>query len=172
MKQLLVEIYCMFLGFVVGFLFGSAWYDSQPETPKPLVDVPPKVVLRSERPWRNVPWFLPAMGAISVMESSGGTNQKPNVDGIIGIGQVERDFYQDAKEYCKGDFPTYKSLQGYDEEAFNNTCIVTWYWFKRYKANTPYLMFARYRKGPSGEKTATGQAYANKALRIMNEKYL
>ena len=123
--------------------------------------------------WRDVEWFIPAMKAIAMMESSGGTNQKPNVDGIVGIGQVEKCFYQDAKEYAKGaDFPTYESLQGYDEEAFHNTCVVAWYWFKRYKANTPYLMFCRYRKGPHGEKTETGQAYANKALRIMNEKYL
>ena len=119
----------------------------------------------AQEPWRDVEWFVPAMRTISIMETDGGRNQKPNVDGIVGIGQVERDFYQDAKEYAKtDDFPTYESLQGYDEQAFRNTCVVTWYWMQRYKASTPYLMFARYRKGPHGERTATGRTYADKAI--------
>jgi hypothetical protein len=118
--------------------------------------------------WGDAPWFIPAMRAIAVMESSGGTNHKPNIDGIIGIGQVEECFYQDAKDYAKGtNFPSYGDLQNYDEKAFYDTCIVAWYWFKRYGADSPYLMFCRYRKGPKGEQTVTGRAYASKAMKIL-----
>ena len=123
-----------------------------------------------QEPWHDVEWFIPAMKAIAMMESSGGTNQKPNVDGIVGLVQCEKPFYQDAKEYAGGvDFPSYEDLQGYDEATFDASCVVTWYWMQRYKANTPYLMFCRFRKGPKGECTATGRAYADKAMRIFEK---
>jgi len=140
----------------------------QPMQPPPR-EVDPQPSVQPATEVEMLPDSFPSiMRAIAMMESSGGKNQKPNVDGIVGVGQIEKSFYADAKEYAKtDDFPTYEDVQGYDQAAFDATCIVAKHWFKRYGANTPYLMFARYRKGLHGEKTETGQAYAEKAMKLL-----
>ena len=159
----------MCICFILGTVFGLAMTIEEPT-----VLAAPLVL--SDANWVVEDTFVPVMRAIAMKESSGGKNQKPNVDGIVGIGQVEKSFYADAREFWQRsghdtDFPAYEDLRGYDEDAFESTCVVAWYWFRRYKADTPYLMFCRYRKGPHGEDTETGRAYARDALKIM-ETYL
>ncbi len=186
--ELLKAIIPPAMGVALGFTLGISVRPSEPpKPPTPTVghiseDLQPESPQWPEREplWADMPWFIPVMKAIAEMESSGGRNQRPNVDGIRGICQIEKPFYLDALEYfgyhniistTPTVFPDYEDLQGYDDKTFHASCIVAYHWFARYKANTPYLMFARFRKGPRGEKTETGKSYAAKALRIMNEKF-